>query len=446
MAIAANIEQTEVQTAGALLPDGVLLELLRDSSRPEGVQVLNWKGRVLKIGPRIEHAGIGYAPVSLDAIGLSAMALPSSVAHEESPRELFTAVERLLSNTLGQPEASVNLMTLCVLASWIPEALPIAPLLWIVTSPTSPKHATLQLLGALCRRPLVLTGVRRGDLCSLPWHLHPTLVLDEPDTRPQLQQLLQSSSRREANIQDGKRTVNLYGSKIILSRELPREPSFASDSLRVILMPKYGRRGFLDQKPQQQIGEEFQNRLLGYRLRNIAKVRVPQFDVSHLTLPMQEIARAFGAVAVGDKELEEKVLALVTALEEEVRSERSNTTDAILIETLLFFSHKRDQREVRVMELAQKASAIRAGRGSGEEVSPETAGWRLKHLGIPTRRVGSAGNGVKFTDSIRRLVHQLGIVHDVRALPTALDRACPYCKEFGQDASSSATSSGGSPK
>jgi hypothetical protein len=137
-------------------------------------------------------------------------------------------------------------MDYLIFTSWTADLLPMAPILWITASATSPKHTTLRLLSALSRRPLVLTGVRRGDFESLPCPLCPTLLFDEPDLHRTVQHPLHSSSRRGVCTVNGRRMLNFYGSKIVLSREFPHEARSRGDALKISLMPTRGQRAFLD--------------------------------------------------------------------------------------------------------------------------------------------------------------------------------------------------------
>jgi hypothetical protein len=58
---------------------------------------------------------------------------------------------------------------------------------------------------------------------------------------------------------------------------------------------------FLEDFVSEQIAEEFQPKLLQYRLTKFSTARTPEIDVSELTAPMQDLARAL-ATCVADDE------------------------------------------------------------------------------------------------------------------------------------------------
>jgi hypothetical protein len=260
--------------------------------------------------------------------------------------------------------------------------------------------------------------------------VQPTLLLDEPDFRPEMLKLLCSSSCNGMNVPKGQRVVSVCGTKIVASYTVPSDTLLESHTLRVALKPSAAARSPLSAKSEQQIAEDFQPRFLSYRLRNCRSVRAPEFDVNRLSAPTQELAQSLGAAIVGDCDLQSKILPFLDAQDEEIRTNRSTAIDAVLLEGLLSSCHTKGQVEIRGSELAKAVCAIYAGRGIKFLISPESVGWALKKLGIPTGRLGSAGNGVKLTDVTRRLVHQLASLYDARTFQVGFDSDCKHCNEI----------------
>jgi hypothetical protein len=419
-----------IQTAGEIFPDGVGLDLLRVQSDPEHPHVLSWKEKILEVGPRVSHDSRQYEAVHVAPSIASAMCFPSSVAPPETTRNLFDALHGLLTRSLNQPEKTITLLTAAVFASWLPDLLPIAPVFYIVAPAESPKIVLLQILRRVCRRALLLVGVSRGDFRCLPMDLQPTLLLDEPDLRPAMQRLIHSSSYRGALIPCGRGLLNPFGPKVIFSRAFPGNWSLTSPVLRIVLTPPSTPTHPLDEESEQRIATEFQARLLAFRLGNFRHVRVPDFNVSNLTSPIQDLAKALGAALIGEEELQQKILACLNAEDQVIRAERSSTGEGLVIEASLFFCHKDGISQFRSSELATTVSAMYAGRGSDEAISPESAGWKMKGLGLPTGTIDHAGNGLKLIDSTRRLVHQLAMAYDIFNRPEAFRAGCPHCNEI----------------
>ncbi len=420
---------TAIPTAGEVFPDGIVLELARDQSNPKQLHVLAWREETLEAGLRVSHDGRVYEPLHVDPSVASAMCFPSSVAPAEATRTLFDALHGLFSRSLAQSEQTITILTAWVFTSWFPELLPIAPVFFVVTATESLKIVLLQILRLVCRRSLPLVGVNRGNFRSLPMQLLPTFLLVDDDPRPAMLQLLESSCYRGAFIPSGLGLVNPFGPKVILSRAFPRSLSPTSPVLRIVLTPPAGPIAPLDEESEARIAMEFQSRFVGFRLRNFKHVRVPEFDVSKLTPPLQDLARTLGAALVGDKELQEKILDSLSAEDQKIRAERSSTVEALVIEALLFYCHEEGITQIRSSQLATTVNALYAGRGSDEMISAESAGWKMKGLGLPTGTIDSAGNGLKLTDSTRRLVHQLALAYDVLDRPEAFRAGCQHCDE-----------------
>lgn len=260
--------------------------------------------------------------------------------------------------------------------------------------------------------------------------LQPTLLLDEPDLRPEMQTLLQSSSHRGTRIMSSHGLLEFFGPKIICSHKLPRGTALETDALKAALIPIAGHLPLLDKKTEEEIAEEFQPRFLGYFLRTASSVQSPNFDASQFTSPIQNLARTLGAAVIGDSELQKKILPLLSVQDEEIRVDRSRTCDAVVLEALLFFIHQGGWSKVRTDNIAEKVSAIYKGRGSDQQTSPETVGWAIRRLGIPSGRINRAGNGVELNVSTCRLIHKLAQSHGVRTMEGGLRSDCRYCSEL----------------
>jgi hypothetical protein len=419
-----------IQTAGQIFPGGVALELLRDPTDPKHLRVLTWQGKILEQGLQVSHDGLQYEAVQVDPSIANAMRFPSSVAPPETTGTLFDALHGLFTRFLKQSEPTSTILGVAALASWLPDLLPIAPVFYVVAPTEGPKIVLLQLLRLVCRRGLLLVGVKPGDFRSLPMELLPTLLLDEPDMRPAMQQLILSSSYRGTFIPCGRGLLNPFGPKIIFSRAFPRSLSLASPVLRIVLTPTATPITPLDEESEERIATEFQSRLLAFRLRYFKHVRVPEFEVSNFTSSIQILAKTLGAAFVGEKELQENILEYLSVEDQRIRAERSSTVEALVIEALLFFCHDRGVSQVRSSELARKVSAIFAGRGSDEVISAESAGWKMKGLGLLTGTIDNTGNGIKLTDGTRRLVHELAVAYDILTRPGGFHAGCAYCDEL----------------
>jgi len=168
----------------------------------------------------------------------------------------------------------------------------------------SPRSLALQLLSLLARRPLRLVGLRRGDIARLPMSLHPTLLLDEPDSRPEMQTLLRSSSHRGTRMISSHGLLEFFGPKIVFSHKPPRGTALETDALKAALTPNTGHLPPLNRETEEEIADEFQARFLGHLLRYASVVRNANFDASQFTSPIQDLARTLNAAVIGEGELQ----------------------------------------------------------------------------------------------------------------------------------------------
>jgi hypothetical protein len=419
-----------IPTAGRIFADGVALELLRDSSDLEKLRLLSWRGKILDEGPQISIGGDRYEPVRVSRSIATALRFPARVAPRESTRELFTDVHRLLRGHLGQLDSCITAMVFTIFAAWLSPVLPMAPILSIYAPVGSPKHLTLHLLSLLCPRPLCLAGVKRSDLLRVPMELRPTLLLAEPDLQPAVRNILHASAHRGFYVPSGDSVRELYGPKIIMTSKWPYIESLETEVLQIALVPVSGQRPPLDKKMAEQVAEEFQARFLGYYLQNFSAAELPTFDVSDLAVPIQDLARAFGAAIIGDTELQAGILPMLRSQDEKIRADRACTIDAVVLEALLFFIHEGGSSKVRTDNIAAKVCAIYSGRGSDEQPSAESVGWAIRRLGVPGGRINRAGNGVELHVSTCQLIHGLAQAHRVRAMDGGLREECRYCREL----------------
>lgn len=123
--------------------------------------------------------------------------------------------------------------------------------------------------------PLLVIGLKRSDISRFPMLLQPTLVLDEPELRPEMQMLLQASTERGAQIISSHDLLEFYGPKVICSGKLPLGTALETESLRAALIPTAGHLPPLDRKMEGEIAEEFQAAVPG-----LSSAECPQFAKS----------------------------------------------------------------------------------------------------------------------------------------------------------------------
>jgi hypothetical protein len=422
-----NHSASEVETSGVALTDGSILELVGNGVETKPPRLLRWDGKALAISERFEHNGRTYIPAKLDSSVLGALRLPTRVTPIASTRELFTAVCQLLARFNDLTERAIKQITYFIFADWLSDRVWVAPFLSIVAPSTAPSGTLMRLLSVLCRRSLSLGEVSPAGFRKLPMWLKPTLLLDVPEPNRPLQRLLRASNTRGKYVSSDGRPLDLYCPKVVCSQEPLCEPSILGLALEVALPPTRRRLAVLDSETTEQIADEFQGKLLMYRLTNFHNVSLPMTDLTELAAPTQDLARTLMACTIGDAELQSGVVPLLHEQDQEIEANRISGVPAVILEALLFACHDGDRPTVQVAELAEITNTILAKRQCALVISAETVGWKLKSLGFRTEPISSLGKGLRLLDDIRARIHKLA--HDygvwsVRGGPMGL---CPHC-------------------
>jgi hypothetical protein len=417
--------ESQIETAGEVFPDGTVIELVRSEVDAGALALLTWDGTDGTVAGRAEHEGRIYTPRRCDPSLLHALPLPANCGSFDSTAKLFVEIKDLFERYGDLPEEAASLMVSIVLSTWMVDWLPVAPTLVLIDPSASQGKQLLRLLSCVCRRALMLVDVTAAGLRSMPGWLRPTLLVDKQALSPSAQKLLRAGSRRGAYILRNGRLVDTYCAKIISS---PRHLGLAVADAAVEIAISPSRRDLpvLDDQVQQQITDKFQPRLLGYRLRNYAKLRNSGFDAPQFTAPLRELVRSLCAGLVDAPELQSRIAALLQERDEEVRSDRAAEPESIVIEAALFFCHEKDTNSVLVGDVADAANAIFAGRGETIELKPRAAGEHLKSLGLRTCRLGKAGRGLRLDHKMRRDIHRLAYAYEVRSVEEGL-QLCPDC-------------------
>lgn len=217
---------------------------------------------------------------------------------------------------------------------------------------------------------------------------------------------------------------------MICSREPLRDALLVSQALQIILSPPGRQVPFLETTVCERIADEFQAKLLRYRLTNLGRIRTPEIDVSELTAPMQDVARALGSCVADDKDLQIGLVQLLHESEKDVRLDPSIDFGSVILEGLLSFCHNDGRLHVLCGELADCVNEIWAKRGEGREIKPESVGWKLRALDLRTAPIDGAGKGLWLTEAVRSQIHSLAQAYGVPSLRQAAQVECRNCKVY----------------
>jgi hypothetical protein len=147
-----------------------------------------------------------------------------------------------------------------------------------------------------------------------------------------------------------------------------------------------------------------------YREKNLDHVRHWTWVPCGLSSQTAAIATALGRGVVDAPELRQKLITLLQVQDRQQLSQRSGTTEALVVEAVLALS-RQDREHAFTSEIADEANRLLELRGERLKLSPETVGRRLCQLGLRTRCLTLAGNGLTFDKATVAVIQQLAAVY-----------------------------------
>lgn len=402
-----------------------MLELVSNSSWSNRPDLLFWDGKKTTVGPRVEHNGRLYEGLELTHSLYNATRLPSGIANCSSSRTLFEAIRDLFKRHLDLPERESGLFAAFTISTWVADRLPIAPNMMIAGPDHELGFCVLRLLSCLCRRPLLLAEITPGSLKSLPGELSLTLLLDQQELEPKLMRILCVSKYRGVYLPGNRGTViNPYGPKAIFrGNDAPGD--LDDGAIHVSVTPSQLEVSAFDELMQEEIANQFQPRLLMYRLNNLQKVCRYKMDGSGFTVATRPLARTLGMCFPDDLKLAQDTVQLLGPQDEELRGQMSRKVHYAITEVLWGLIHQAKKREVKVNELSKDVNALLQSRGETIEYSAEEIGWKLKSMNI-RRHSDRSGRQVLFERETSEIVHRLARVYDIQNSLSV--EACVDCR------------------
>jgi hypothetical protein len=423
-------EKPVVRTPGEVFSDGSILELVRI---PGGdVQFLIWDGKSTRTAPHIERNGETFIPPSMAPAIFRSLQLPTNAAEHGSTRELFADISSLFARVTRQGERVIESLTFSVFANWLGDCFPFAPCLWIVApQTTAPAAPVKQLLNLLCRRVIAMSDVSPASFRAMPMDLRPTLMMDIFAPTRRTLNMLRTTSRHSLLIAAGTRATDLFSPTIVFAPDPPRDTTSAGFPLELTLSQNGGYVPLLTASEATSIAQEYQAKLLHYRLVNWGKVRAPAFDLNQFTVPMQELAYTLGASIVDDDELQSRLVPLLKQPDADIRVQSTSGLRAHLLEALLARCHSVTGKYFPVKELTCDVNTIGVGRAGKGEFSPEEIGWALRGLELYTTSMPGGRMGLIVTDDVRKKIHELAFAYGVRTLrDLPAKNNCKLCAEL----------------
>jgi hypothetical protein len=343
-------------------------------------------------------------------------------------RQLFDEIRAFFGQHPGLAPDSVLLLTHFILAVLFPECAGIWPFASVVAPDTSGSSLLLKMLSSVCLSPLHVGEVTLNALLTLPVSRRPTLLLvDQPTPSKELERVLRIMSRPGGRILHKGELYDLSFPTLVCTAEPLCDRWILDQALQIALTPIRGSLPKFDPQILNESARTLKGKLARYRELNLVKVRESDFDAPHFRSSTRAIASMLGAAIVDDRSLQRCMLMVLEAQDQDARLRWTDSIQAVMVEAILFLSHEGSRPQARIGEIATIAHGILKGRDESFEPDPRAAGHHLRALGLFSQRLGGAGRGIRFTNAIRRTIHELARAYDVR---TKLENpACEFCAE-----------------
>ena len=423
------------RTYGEAFPK-FMIEVVAAAESDSGPSLLLWNGAETYIASKItltasksDASDRTFYPPEIDSTTRNAIRFPAGAESYDSTRKLFDGITDVFRKYMDLPENQMHLLAHCVLASWFVDVTA-APVCLSIVGPSSGQGSRLlRLLASLFRHPLLLGPTGLGAIFSLPLKLQPALFMDGGQCNGQLPKLLRQLSAPDSFVFWKGQLLQFRGAQVVCTEE-----SLPSDLLNAgfleVRMPSSRRiLPILDQQARQQIAEEFQPKLLMYRLVNYQQVRSSKFDVPEFHFPVRNLSRSLAAAVPNEPEFQSNIASLLQAQSDQDLLKPTSDLDSLVIEGMLILCHQEDRKSFHVAEVSEKVNEILEARGESFDMNPWAVGRKLRKLDITTQRLDANGRGALLLNDLRHHVHSLAAKRGLLAKMGDAVR-CSDCKEF----------------
>jgi hypothetical protein len=413
-------------TTGKVFANGTMIEPVHDSTNADRLSLLLWDGGKATTGATITSDGQFYVPAPIDPTILQALTLPKGIASCVSPRNLLAGLSEVMAQFGGFPENSVAAMSRWVMSGWIPE-LQANPALSLFGPDTRAGRQQFQLLHCLCRHPLLLTQVTAAGLRALPTEWDLTLLIHQSELSAEAARVLSIGRKPLGFIPRGGRVLDFHCVVATYTELGSTCGSGAIPSLEIGVIPARQGLPILDDAMREKIANNFQPKLLAYRLANFSKVLNSTFDASELTTSMQELAQNLSACTPDDPDLQAQVPELLRTQDQETRSAAWLDINTVIIEAILASIHAGKQDCIYLGEIAKAAETILWGREEDRKLAAREIGTRLRLLELVTEPRNSKGIRLLLTTELSRRIHELAYKFSVPSIENSAKR-CLHCR------------------
>jgi hypothetical protein len=283
-----------------------------------------------------------------------------------------------------------------------------------------------------------------GSIYKLVDNWQPTLLIDEFElgrsvASSELLRMLRTGSAPAVPIFRNGQQFSTYGLKVIASRQPCNDAALLSRGLAISMLPAEEDTPPLDEAVMRALEKEWQPKLCMFRLQNFEIVKRHYDDprrLKGLTGRMRQIGLALTAPFGEHHQCLSTLHGILVEHDVEDRIERSLEPEWLVVEVLLEQYHEGSEKQILVSEVADHLNEKLKKQNEQVRLSAKKVGLILRSLGIHTCRLGSAGRGLIFSNSLPREIHeiasQLGLLQcnfgHLKESPR--EPTCHFCEDY----------------
>ncbi len=422
-------EDRERYVSGFVLPDGTIGEMVTGDD--ERFFVIGFNGSVRKAYHH-DTGKVTYLPTRDGLVG-EVVHFARTATPYDSQAELFREIKSFIHKYLELPADFEEIASLYVLLTWVYEFAPSIPYLRVIGDWGTGKTRFLQVVGAVCFRPIFASGATTpAPIFRILEQFRGTLVFDEADFKDsaawaEMVKLLNNGYRPgmpvlRADKENGKwypRSYQVFGPKLISTRFNFKDEALESRCLTSEMLPLT--RDDIPRILPPSFDKEVNNlrsKLLTFRLANLFRLKGKTFGNElmepNLQPRLQEILIPLKAMLNGDGSMVEALAGFVHRLQDSLFSKRQESNTGRVLAAIIEL-HK-EEAEISSKTIAEKANQM------DEEALPlvaEKIGWQTKKLGLEKTRIPGCGRRVILWDEekMKHLSIRYGLSPDFSPSP-----------------------------
>lgn len=412
---------THKQTFGEVLP-GVFIESIVKSGPPTQLTFCVLRSNRFDTQQWIQCGEHVYIPQPLGLGLVRVVRFPPGVGPISSGQELVNKMKQFFSKFADLEEASANILIGFTLATWFVDCFEIAPVLHLF-GPEHDVSTVLRLLNCVCYHPVLLADLGLMALRSLPAGLRVTLLINQADLAPKVERALLTSTRRSFHLATGNQPMNIFGAQALYCDSLGGQVG-----LNVSINPARRQLPRLTEIEERAAADEFQARLLAYRMIQHPQVQKREIDAEAIGSGLSDQLRTWSAAIPEHSDLQQSVLEAFTECRDAASAERFEDPNCLVAEAALMFCHRTGAEHFFVGELAEKVNDLLAGRRADCRLEDRKVGSVLRKLDIQAERATN-GFRVKLDQAMRKRIHRIAAAYQSLSVQPQKLR-CGHCKEF----------------